>query len=394
MNQTRLTLALFACTAAAAAAHASSYTAIDLGGLSGGAYFSTVATALNDAGQVTGTSYSSTAAASRAFLTGPNGSGMVDLGTLGGNSSRGNGINNYGQVVGAAARENGGIYPFLTGPNGTAMVGIDASNPWLGRGSEAFDVNDAGTVVGSYVTDNYSAPPRVFMTARGGDDTIMAWGIGAAFHSVANAVNNEGVVVGLGDASRGGVGPYYVLVGGPDPLGAWQTPWRELGGDRQARDLSDTGLMVGEIWEVGSSGWHAFISDIDGVTDWSALAWTDLGTLGGSYSRAHGVNNAGQVVGDSLTVDGESHAFAWGLEGTGMVDLNSLVDLPGNAWLYEALDINSSGQIIANGTNGHAYLITRQEASAVPDNATNTLALLLLGLLLCRRVAQVPSGRR
>ncbi|CAN5271702.1 hypothetical protein BH23CHL1_BH23CHL1_17390 [soil metagenome] len=36
---------------------------------------------------------------------------------------------------------------------------------------------------------------------------------------------------------------------------------------------------------------------------------TDLGTLGGSFSRANALNDAGQVTGEAETATGESHAF-------------------------------------------------------------------------------------
>src|SRR5262245_674976 len=38
---------------------------------------------------------------------------------------------------------------------------------------------------------------------------------------------------------------------------------------------------------------------------------TDLGTLGGTYSQAYGINNSGVVVGASSVASGETHAFSW-----------------------------------------------------------------------------------
>ena len=50
---------------------------------------------------------------------------------------------------------------------------------------------------------------------------------------------------------------------------------------------------------------------------------TDLGMLGGDFSRAHGVNIHGQVVGESRTASGDLHAFLWDSAG-GMRDLGTL----------------------------------------------------------------------
>src|SRR5687767_3227617 len=48
----------------------------------------------------------------------------------------------------------------------------------------------------------------------------------------------------------------------------------------------------------------------------------DLGTLGGSFSEARGINPRGQVVGLSTTAGGQTRAFLWD-RGT-MTDLGTL----------------------------------------------------------------------
>ena len=82
----------------------------------------------------------------------------------------------------------------------------------------------------------------------------------------------------------------------------------------------------------------------------------NLGTLGGSSAYAFGINNIGQIVGGSLTGSGDEHAFLY--SGGSMSDLNNLVALPPGVFLFQASGINDVGQIAANGTDGHGYLLT------------------------------------
>ncbi|SEO37768.1 probable extracellular repeat, HAF family [Nitrosospira multiformis] len=79
------------------------------------------------------------------------------------------------------------------------------------------------------------------------------------------------------------------------------------------------------------------------LIDLNSKTATVIGTLGGTFTSAQGINDAGQVVGWSYTAGGAQHAFITGPDGAGVMDLSSLVDLPGGVILTEARGINNAG---------------------------------------------------
>jgi probable HAF family extracellular repeat protein len=359
-------LAGLGCATLASAQHAylidlNSKTATDLGTL-GGDHSATYAISINDTGQVVGYSYVATAEGpeTHAFITGPDGAGMRDLGPLHG-WSRAFGINEVGQVVGGSSDTAIGVpRAFITGPDGKGMR--DLGTLGGGDSSSASDVNNAGQVVGSSdagPSDEGFRRSHAFITGPDGVGMRDIDTLGGA--SQAYAINNAGRVVGT--ALLG------AFITGPDG-----TSMRVLGGNSgDASDINDAGQVVG-LFSMAGGGYHAFITGPNGMD------MRDLGTLSGGSSRASGINEAGQVVGQSDTPDGATHtfvathAFITGPNGGPMNDLNSLIDLPGGIILTSATGINNSGQVIANGT-----------ILGIPE--PKTYALLLAGLALITAVA-------
>lgn len=89
----------------------------------------------------------------------------------------------------------------------------------------------------------------------------------------------------------------------------------------------------------------------------STYSVTDLGTLGGYYSYASDLNQAGQVVGSTGTTDGFNRAFLW--ENGTMIDLGSLGG--GYSW---ATAVNDLGQVVGGAflpdSTYHAFLVNPQ----------------------------------
>jgi probable HAF family extracellular repeat protein len=132
------------------------------------------------------------------------------------------------------------------------------------------------------------------------------------------------------------------------------------GGDfSRANDINAAGQVVGFSSEKPDQAYgRAFI-----VSLFDRGGMTDLGTLGGSYAQAWGINDSGFVTGNSQIKSdfGATHAFIWGRKG-GMLDLGTLA----GDFSY-GTSINVNNQVVGYSTidkyndRVHAFLYDGKE---------------------------------
>ncbi|PTR16129.1 putative secreted protein with PEP-CTERM sorting signal [Nitrosospira sp. Nsp2] len=97
-----------------------------------------------------------------------------------------------------------------------------------------------------------------------------------------------------------------------------------------ARAINDTGKIAGYALFPDETAYDA--------VSWDGTKVTGLGTLGGSFSSALGINSAGQIVGYSETANHRQHATLW--NDTTATDLQ-----PQRPEHGEAQAINDAGQV-------------------------------------------------
>lgn len=239
------------------------------------------------------------------------------------------GINNRGEIVGASP--NG---PFVYTRAGIRYIPIEDRWDY----SRAIAINAAGHVIGYSNMEGRGVGESFLNTGRG------AQKIGAlgGSWSYVTSMNNAGHVVGYAETASGPGSPGHAFLyknGVVHDLGAFS------GGDYSSgADINDAGQIVGSSYmeresEDGEMEWgtHAFLYE-RGVMK-------DLGTLGGMFSYAEAINNAGVIVGGSWRGEkAETVAFVY-TRGK-MTDLNTRVTLPQGWKLKMATDINDKGQIL------------------------------------------------
>jgi probable HAF family extracellular repeat protein len=317
----------------------------DLGTL-GGAY--SVAEAINERGQVAGTSR--TATGERHVFHWRDGR-MDDLGLYGWNSSwplpgwdvvlndrgqigwttkdwrtkvwEGGRTTEFDQTALLAINEQGQIAAYGLTKSGEAHALLLREGRRIDLGllpgheeSAALALNDHGAIVGESWTEAETVAAFLW---REGKMRHLGTLPGHA-ESIAIAVNDKGQVLG---ASRDDDSVHAFL---------WQngtmTDIGPIGEEGWTTGLNERGQVIGARETV--SGLRAFF--------WQDGEITDLGTLpGDKTSVALAINEQGQIVGRSTSASGATHAFVW---------QDGVMASIGRGRISAAFDINNEGQIV------------------------------------------------
>jgi probable HAF family extracellular repeat protein len=207
-------------------------------------------------------------------------------------------------VAGIADTNKGSNHAFITGPDGMGMRDVGA----LGGGySQAFGINDAGVVVGQSITAESNF--RAFITGANGMG-IRDLGTLGGSDSFAFETNAVGQVAGYSSIAPA---RYHAFITGPDGMG--MRDLGTLGGmESAAFGINDTGQVVGRASTAGGEQ-HAFITgpNGEGMMDLNSLVDLPPGVL---LMDAQGINNSGQVIATGIP---EPETYALMLAGLGVV---------------------------------------------------------------------------
>jgi len=244
------------------------------------------------------------------------------------------GINRYGHTVGAVDAGGGHEHAFLNTGSGATDLGTLG-----GADSRAWGLNDAGQVVGE--AKNAAGVYRAFIYSGGSMNDLGTLG-GAEGH--ARAINNDGTVVGTTTLADGSARAFAYSGGVMANLGTFPST-----GESYSRGyaINQHGAIAGSssrgAFTPPDPPVHAFLRRASGKM-------LDLGTFGGAYSEAFGINDKDEVVGSAATTKLDANdAFVY----SGGVK-HDIGTLPPNNYA-QAFDINNRSQVV--GTSAGSFVM-------------------------------------
>lgn len=298
-------------------ANSQSYTVIDLDMFTGD--YQSVGRAINNLGQVVGSSYTNGAAA-RGFLWDPE-DGLLDLGSLGGTFTAPMAVNDYSIVVGLSyVSERPTNYHAFRWHVESGIEDLGSFGSGIYDTSQAVGINNDNVVVGASRLNSGFSTGALWIEPYGLLDLSIQLGRSV---DTAQAINSRGqMIIQTSDG---------IMLFDNDVL----VP---IGRDITIYSLSDTGEAAGFIGPAGTGVPCVWDSE-NGLTPIPLPAPFQ-------YGEAFGVNGSGAVVGTMRYRQGETsvtRGFLW----TG----DTARDLSGDGWtIFSAMGINELAQIAATGT--------------------------------------------
>jgi probable HAF family extracellular repeat protein len=292
----------------------------DLGTLGGNTSY---ALGINDSGEVVGYSYLADNVTRHAFTWTASG-GMVDLGILpGGAWSQGEKINASGEISGEGTDARGKQVPLFWSPvHGFHSLGENVGDPR----NYAFSINDRGALTGQQYSGSVV---NAFIWSVSSPTIVYLPPLPGGLHMVGYDINNQNHITGNGSLADG---RYAAFI------------WTEERGTTGIGTI--TGASVTLAHAINDNDEVTGIAYLDSTTSgfyWKRyLGLITLQTLGGSIGAGLDINLAGAIVGWSSTASEQTHAALWSNYTSVPQDLGNL---PGGTISY-AYGINSSGQVV------------------------------------------------
>ncbi len=312
-------------------------------------HFGSVATSIDDAGRVSGTSGTVTA------YTWTGGAPVALPDHTGSQFSRSCGVGPNGQPLGAALSSSGWDVATIWTP-GLSGITLTALPPAVGDLFSIAESMDAGGLVSGCTDDAIDYKPAAWEPDAAGNYTNATPlpMVPGDFGGIAYAVGPGSTIVGFSGSPAGTHAMRWNKVGG-----SWAyTTLSGFGGGASAVDINASGDIVGSAF-AGGLGWR--------MAAWpgGALAPIDLGQLGVQNTYANAINSHGDVVGSAQGFGAPATAVA---RLGGLAPDNPVVALetmlpPMSPWssLISASDINDGREIVGHGDLGgflHSFVMT------------------------------------
>jgi probable HAF family extracellular repeat protein len=300
--------------------------------------------ALNGSGQVTGIQQNlpgnTTTGDYRPFRWTPGSDAVhIDGGKPG--TAFGLDINDAGVIAGYTQNGAGGIRAVRAVGNTMVILDTLPGTLVIDGFTRAVAINNAGLIVGSAASvlgggNQGPTRPVLWNTAN----QIQDLGTLGGSTGIAFDINDAGQVIGTSTLAGDATTHFFLWSSGTGMLDLSV----QLPDATSLLAINNAGQIAGTFTTAGGES-HAFL-----YTPGSGIQ--DLGTLGGTSSAPTGLNNDGEVVGRSTTAGGATHAFLWTPAG-GMEDVTAITGFPSIIGLNDQLQ--TLGQIPgvrSNGTNG------------------------------------------